>query len=274
MTLSRAKILSFRRKIYSYYQKSGRRFPWRETKDPYKILVSEMMLQQTQTGRVVPFFTSFIKRFPDFKTLAHAPHASVLGMWQGLGYNRRALNLQHAAERVIRDYRGILPRDSKLLDDLPGVGAYTASAVAVFAWNKPEALIETNIRSVYLHFFFENRRRVPDREVAEIAQRALDTRNPRKWHQALMDYGAMLKRTSGNANVRSSHYIKQEPFTGSRRQIRGAIIKLALKNSVTSSDLKKLRGEYKVSLSVVSSALDNLVAEGFLKKGKESFSLC
>ena len=124
----------FRKQILQHYRLTGRDLPWRRTRDPYRILVSEIMLQQTQAERVKTFYEKFIKRFPNFAALAKAKKSDVLGAWQGLGYNRRALALHKIAGIVVKKYNGQLPREREALESLPGVGPYTAGATGVCVW--------------------------------------------------------------------------------------------------------------------------------------------
>ena len=149
-------LRAFKKKIKLFYRSQGRDLPWRSTRDPYRILVSEIMLQQTQVERVRTFYEKFIKEFPNFVALSRARRSEVLGIWQGLGYNRRALALHKLARIVVRDHGGKLPRERMALDALPGIGPYTAGAIRAFTWNESEIFIETNIRRVFIHFFFGN----------------------------------------------------------------------------------------------------------------------
>jgi A/G-specific adenine glycosylase len=221
-------ILSFKDTIYAYYRQHARRFPWRETKDPYRILVSEIMLQQTQTERVAGKYEEFIVRFPDFAALARSDLHPVLEVWQGLGYNRRAVALKETAVRMVREHNSRLPEDLDELIKLPGIGRSTAGAILAFAYGISVAFIETNIRRVFLHFFFPERDSVKDGEILPLVEQTLDRENPRDWYYALMDYGAMLKTKLPNPNRKSAHYTRQAPFEGSNRQIRGMILKLLL----------------------------------------------
>lgn len=215
----------FQRTVYEYYRRHGRSFPWRQTTDPYHILVSEIMLQQTQTERVIIYYGPFTEQFPNFRTLANAKLKDVLERWQGLGYNRRAIHLKKAAEEIMIRYQGRLPESFDEIVILPGIGTATAGAILAFAFNKPLAFIETNIRRVFIHFFFQDRQDIRDREILPIVKKTLDEDNPRQWYHALMDYGAMLKKNVSNPNRRSAHYTRQAPFDGSDRQIRGMIIR-------------------------------------------------
>jgi A/G-specific adenine glycosylase len=254
-------IRKFQSIIYTYYRQHGRTFPWRQTVNPYHILVSEIMLQQTQTSRVLKKYEEFISSFPDFESLAAAPMQQVLTAWQGMGYNRRAIALQETARTVLSSFNGQLPSSPDILITLPGIGPYTASAIPVFAFNQPHAFIETNVRTVYLHFFFSNRSRVNDKEIMPLVEATLDRTNPRKWYFALFDYGAMLK-SAENPDRKSAHYRKQSPFKGSNREIRGQIIKLLLSDSITTE--KELVGHFKQNPARVKRNLYQLHKEGFL----------
>jgi len=261
----------FRKVIWEYYRRAGRRLPWRETRDPYRILVSEVMLQQTQVARVVGFYENFIKKFPSFAALAEAKTADVLRAWQGLGYNRRALALQRLAVEVVGKHGGKLPRDRESLISLPGVGPYTAGAIRAFALNEPEIFIETNIRRVFIHFFFPKRKKsVTDAELTRYLKRTLDEKRPREWYWALIDYGAMLGEAArsssglGNPNRRSAHYVRQAAFKGSNRELRGKILRILLERRRAS--LASLGEVLKNDESRVGEVITSLAAEGFIKK--------
>ena len=221
----------FREIIYGHYRNNPRSLPWRETDDPYCIFVSEFMLQQTQVERVRQKYGPFLTTFPDYRTLAQVPLRDVLGGWRGLGYNRRAVALQSCARRVTEEFRGQLPSDSDLLVTFPGIGPATAGAICAFAFRKPAVFVETNIRRVFLHFFFRGRDRVRDGEIFPLVAATLDRADPRTWYYALMDYGVMLKRTCLNPNRKSAHYTRQAPFDGSNRQIRGEIVRLLIERA-------------------------------------------
>lgn len=257
-SVSAVKAAFFRKKIFSFYKKEGRHFPWRETKDPYKILVSEVMLQQTQADRVASKFKEFIKRFKTVGALSKASLGEVLRAWQGLGYNRRALYLKRAAEEIVKIKS--FPSKATELENLPGVGPYTARAVLTFAFNKREIFIETNIRSVFIHEFFKSKRKVSDKEIISLIRQTLPKRNVSEWYQALMDYGALLKRKNNNPSRRSTHHSKQSMFRGSRREIRGKIISLLSKNSRSEKDIALYCGRK------VKPILEDLLCEGFIEK--------
>ena len=256
-------ISTTRNIIYSYYRQHARSFPWRETRDPYCVLVSEIMLQQTQTGRVMEKYEAFLSRFPDFAALAKTDLNSVLQAWQGLGYNRRAVSLKETAVRVIEEHDGILPKDLNELMKLPGIGPSTAGAILAFAYGIPVAFIETNIRRVFIHFFFSEREDVKDSEILPLVEQTLDRENPRDWYYALMDYGAMLKTKLPNPNRRSAHYTRQAPFEGSNRQIRGMILKMLL--SLGPLREGELIGKLNREPSRVRTILHEMQREGFIQ---------
>ena len=261
---------SFRRLVYEQYRRKGRVLPWRATRDPYAILVSELMLQQTQVSRVLPKYEAFLKRLPTFEALAQAKFSDVLLLWQGLGYNRRAKALHDIAKEVTRTYQGKLPREKALLRQLPGIGSYTASAILVFAHNIPAVMIETNIRTVYTHFFFPRKRTVADAELLPLIESTMDRKNPRRWFSALMDYGAYLKGSGIRINSHSAHYVRQSKFEGSRRQLRGALLRLILKKPQTISALAKGSGR---SATAVREELVRLQKEKLITKKGKQFSI-
>lgn len=222
--LQKISVARFRARVWNYWKKEGRHeLPWRKTRDPYKILVSEIMLQQTQVPRVLEKYKSFLKKFPTARALAEAPLSNVLKEWNGLGYNRRAKYLHNAAKKVVADFEGDFKQ--ALEHPLPGVGPYTKSAVKVFAFNEPDVLIETNVRTAFIHHFYQGRFLVNDKQLLPLIQEAAKGQDPREWHWALMDYGSYLKKNGVRNNSRSAHYIKQSKFEGSLRQVRGAILR-------------------------------------------------
>ena len=217
----------FRQLVWDHYRRHGRQFSWRSDTSPYRVHVSELMLQQTQTQRVAPAFERFIQRFPDYRSLAEASLSDVIDVWQGLGYNRRARFLKQAAEILVRDHQSVLPADEARLKDLPGIGPNTAASILAFAFNLPTVFVETNIRTVFLHHYFPESQ-ASDREILPLVARTVDQSHPREWYWALMDYGVHLKKTIGNVSRRSSHYLVQSRFTGSVRQVRGEILRVLL----------------------------------------------
>lgn len=234
--------------LRNYYRAHGRHdLPWRLPGadghfDPYAIMVSEIMLQQTQVARVIPKYRQFLERFPAPAVLAAAPPGDVLRVWNGLGYNRRAKFLHLAARRIVSDYGGQLPDSAAELAKLPGIGANTAGAILAYAFGRRTVFVETNIRTVFIHHFFHDRTGIPDRQILELVERTLPSREGqpiRQWYWALMDYGVHLKQTVGNLNRRSRTYARQSRFEGSRRQIRGQIIRLLSTGSRTVPELQR-----------------------------------
>lgn len=266
-------IQAFQTTIWSYYRDHGRHdLPWRlpETDgsfDPYKILVSEIMLQQTQVARVIPKYHQFLKDFPTFAVLAAAPLSFVIRSWSGLGYNRRAKFLWECAKKIMSEHNGQLPPNLAELIKLPGIGSNTAGAVLAYAYNKPVIFVETNIRTVFIYHFFSNVQGVHDREILDLVAKTFPD-EPRTWYWALMDYGAHLKQTVGNLNASSKHYIKQSRFEGSARQIRGQVLRL-LGSRVYG--LKELQA--KIPDQRLNIILDALIAEGFIGKTNARYRL-
>ncbi len=260
--LSPSRVRSFRKKVLGHYQRSGRDLPWRRRATPYRVLVSEIMLQQTQVDRVIEKYKEFLDAFPDFSSLAQASTSTLLGIWSGMGYNRRALALRALAQAVVSVHRGNLPSDPARLMELPGIGPYTAGAVVAFAFNKPVVFMDTNIRRVFIHEFFKDRQGIRDEEIIPLLERTLPRDDARTWYNALMDYGTMLKREHGNTNVRSAHYTRQSPFEDSNRQVRGAILKLLVAHqALTPGQIVRSTGMDPVRIA---QNLARLAAEGFI----------
>lgn len=230
--ITQEEIERFRTLIYGYYRKHGRRFSWRETDDAYSIVVSEIMLQQTQTDRVKEKYEQFIAAFPTLMQLAQAPRNEIIAVWKGLGYNRRALSLQLIAQRVVDEYKGIIPDEPSILETFKGIGPATAASICAFAFRKPTVFIETNIRSVFIHCFFSQKVEVTDADIRPLVDQTLDTQDPRIWYYALMDFGVMLKKSFKNPSRKSAHYTVQSKFEGSNRQVRGLILDMLLMTPV------------------------------------------
>lgn len=265
--------------IWEHYKEHKRELPWRRTTDPYKILISEVMLQQTQVSRILIKYPEFLQKFPNFYSLAAASLTDLLSVWKGIGYNRRALYLKSLAERVVKEYGGVLPDDLKILATFPGIGPATAASIIVYSFNKPVAFIETNIRRIFIHFFFQDREDVHDKEIFPLVEKTIDKKNPREWYWALMDYGTMLAKTVPNSNRKSKHYVIQSKFEGSVRQLRGIILQLLLTyKKMTEEQLYgfstplKLRSKnnYRSSLS---RTLKDLVKENFIEEKKGIFRI-
>lgn len=255
--------------LQKFYTEHGRGYlPWRKTKDAYKILVSEMMLQQTQVERVIPKYHEFLHAFPTVNALASAPFSKVLSHWSGLGYNRRAKFLHEAAKAAVKDFNGTLPYSVEKLLSLPGIGPYTARAVAAFAHNQPVVFIETNIRTVFTHEYMHGKEGISDQELLPLIEKDLKRSKlpPREFYAALMDYGSYLKRQGVRINSRSKHYTKQSKFEGSARQLRGAILRELLQSPQSLDEIKKRSDR---SIAEIERELARLLKENIiLQKGK------
>ncbi|MEK7480669.1 MAG: A/G-specific adenine glycosylase [Patescibacteria group bacterium] len=275
--MSSFRYSKFQRHILDWYRKNNRDYlPWRFTKkkpvSPYEIFVSEIMLQQTQVGRVLEKYPKFLKAFPTIQHLARAPLPKLLRVWQGMGYNRRARYLKEAAEIMVKDYKGVVPSDLAILRRLPGVGPYTVGAIACFAYNKPVVFLDTNIRKVFLHHFLMSLRgsdpatagerrgnltitkdrhasllflrddnKIDDSQILAIAEKTLDRKNPRRWHYALMDYGAVMLNNKPELLRQAKIYHKQSRFEGSTRYWRSQIVKYLLRyGQVSGEELQAL----------------------------------
>jgi len=215
-----------------------RDMPWRENTDPYFVLVSELMLQQTQVDRVIPKFDAFISRFPTVADLARASLGEVLALWSGLGYNRRAKYLYEAAKKVMNEYSGVVPSTVETLVGLPGVGPNTAGAIMAYSYNQPVVFIETNIRTVYFYHFFEGEIAITDATLRTLAEETIDREHPREWYWSLMDYGSFLKKQGAGSIDKSKHYKKQSPLKGSLREVRGLILKQLANEAVSETVLR------------------------------------
>lgn len=269
-------ISLFQETVWQHYAANGRHdLPWRQPEadgsfDPYKIFVSEMMLQQTQVPRVAPKYRQFLQAFPDVVSLSQASLGDVLRVWSGLGYNRRAKFLWEAARTAVREYDGKLPKTREQLVRLPGIGPNTAGAILAYAFNRPEIFIETNIRTVFIHHFFAEAEGVPDKDIKTVVAATMpDENNYREWYWALMDYGTHVKQTAGNASQRSKHFTRQSKFEGSRRQIRGKVLRLLAERPHSKPQLVKQMPDERL-LAVV----DDLQKEGFIAEVNGVFTLC
>lgn len=266
MNLTPAK---FRTLVWRYYRTQGRHdLPWRKSQNLYRVLVSEVMLQQTQVERVILFYTKFMKAFPTAKKLAEAPLSRVLVAWQGLGYNRRAQMLHQAAKRFDLVTRSNLVAQ---LEKLPGVGPYTARAVAAFAYNEDVVFVETNIRTAIIHHFFSKKTNVTDTAITQILMQCVPKGRSREWYSALMDYGAHLKRSGISHNTRSTTYTKQLKFAGSLREARGAILRELTHGPATTTRLVGLLGPDRASH--LRTALEVLVKEKMILKKTTRYTL-
>lgn len=259
----------FQELIWQKGRELYREMPWRDDPRPYKVWVSELMLQQTQVSRVIPKFEAFMRRFPTVHDLAEASLADVLVAWSGLGYNRRAKFLWQAALEIELKYEGELPRDDSELRGLPGIGPNTAAAICNYAYEVPTAFVETNIRTVYFHHFFHDRTDIADKELLELVEETIDREHPRQWFWAMMDYGSYLKATAGGKLDLSRHYKKQSPLAGSLREMRGRIIRVLSMAA---------QGEQMLRLEVVADerferAMADLEREGLIERHEDRWRL-
>lgn len=266
--------VKFQKIVYAHYKKYGRKLPWRfsmknaqcRMSEFYRILVSEIMLQQTQVSRVVPKYKEFLEKFPNMQKLACASRRDVLGVWQGLGYNRRAIWLQEIAKELTHkpsSYNILIPTRSRVnknkfrveqLKRFRGIGPNTAASICAFAYNAPVVFIETNIRTVFLKYFFQHKKNVSDTDILKVVKKTLPKKNIREWYWALMDMGSYIKKVEGNINrTHSKHYVRQSRFEGSKRQLRGRILKEILKKDF----LPQNKTERKI--------YEELIREGFVK---------
>lgn len=253
---------SFKELVRSQAEELYRDMPWREDTRPYYVLVSELMLQQTQVSRVIPKFEVFIEQFPSEHELAAASLGEVLGLWQGLGYNRRAKFLHEAAKMIVA--LGTFPQTLEDLLALPGVGKNTAGAIMAYSFNQPVVYVETNIRTVYIHNFFNDQFDIDDKEIRHLLEQTIDRDNPRQFYWALMDYGTWLK-NQGVKNIdQSRHYKKQSTLKGSLREMRGAI----LRQLTTSGSLSTLEKDERYE-----AALEGLVRDGLVRKSNDNIEL-
>jgi A/G-specific adenine glycosylase len=264
-------VTGFQDMILSFYRAFGRDLPWRATKEPYHIVVSEIMLQQTQVERVITKYQEFIEAFPDFQALAGAELSRIFPVWQGMGYNRRAIALKEIAQRVIKDYDGVLPSEPEILCGFPGIGKATAASICVFAFNQPLVFIETNIRSLFIHFFFRGSEMVSDREILPLVEQTLYREDPLTWYSALMDFGVHLKKIHKNPGRKSSAYRRQAPFNGSTRQIRGMILRCLSRGAGLTAHA--MQRELQVEKDLLESLLEALVKEGFIGEKQGRFTM-
>lgn len=261
------RIVAFQEMIWEFYREHGRHdLPWRLDPAPYRVFVSEVMLQQTQVSRVQVKYAKWLRVFPDMSSLAAASVADVTRAWQGLGYNRRGLWLRQAAQMVIADYAGVLPHDPAELVKLPGIGPNTAGSVAAFAYDEPVVFIETNIRRTMIHEFFPSTLKVGDAQLLPLIEATLDHDHPREWYWALMDYGADLAKRVENPNRRSRHYGVQSKFEGSLRQVRGEVLRQLL-------DRGRRLDEFEIADERLGQVLAALAKEGFISENDGTFAL-
>ncbi|MZG28545.1 adenine glycosylase [Adlercreutzia equolifaciens] len=262
-----------------------RDLPWRHVDDPYAVLVSEIMLQQTQVARVGRFWERFLSAFPTVDALASAAVPDVLELWQGLGYNRRALALKRTADTCAAEGAGRLPETYEGMLALPGIGPATAAGVVAFAYQRPAVYLETNVRSVFLHELFPEEEAVSDKVLLPLVEATAfhpaAAADPRRWYYGLLDYGAHLKATVPNPSRRSAGHSRQSAFEGSRRQKRAWIIRRVLaapegvSRAAVLADLNTAElaaGRPEVEPPLFDSIVADLLAEGFFREENDTLT--
>jgi len=265
---SHSRMKQFQEKVLAYYKEHGRDLPWRTTTDPYKVVVSEIMLQQTQVDRVIPFYTRWITKWPTIHHLAVATRHEVLKAWTGLGYNNRAIRLHELAKKVSIHYQGDLLRALEQ-EKLPGIGPYTKHAIAIFAMNKDLITIDTNIRRILMHEFHLSPR-VSDQELENLASRCLPAGKSREWHNALMDYGATLL-TARATGIKSK--TAQSKFEGSDRQIRAQILRHLLKQKDHADIFTALYKLYKIPKIRLKKIINTMIKDDIIINNKGVYKL-
>lgn len=245
--------------------------PWRRTHDPYKILVSEVMLQQTQVSRVLPKYAEFIEVFPTVFALSKASTGEVLRVWRGMGYNRRSLYLKRCAEMIIKEHKGKFPQTEKEITQLPGVGKYTARAILVFAYKKDVAAVDTNIRQIIEHFIYKN---IPQNalEIQTTADKLVPKGKSWEWHQALMDYGALaLEKVKGKRKKEEKVGI---PFRETNRFFRGRIMDLLREKPWSENELtSEMNLKYDRSEQFIFQIIRGLIRDGLVEKFRSNLRL-
>ena len=264
--ISREKIQRFQKKVFSFYQKNKRDLPWRKTTDPYKILLSELMLQQTQVKRVILYYDKWIARWPTIDALASASLSKVLQMWMGLGYNTRAVNLHITARKIVTEFNSDVLKAMKQYKELPGIGRYTSQAVQIFSSNENLFTVDTNIRRIFI-CEFDLSTKIPEKELWGLAERCLPLGKSRDWHNALMDYGA-LHLTARKTGIKPK--TQQSRFEGSNREIRAKILRCLLTNSTSLSELEKKLG---IKQKRLRSILDKMINEKIIAKRNNTYQL-
>jgi A/G-specific adenine glycosylase len=236
MKLTSEQITKFQMMVFRWWKTNKRDLPWRHTRNPYHIAVSEIMLQQTQVSRVLTRYSEFIEKYPSVESLANASPAAVLRIWKGMGYNRRALYLQKMAKMVVNEYNGMFPKDEKMLTKLPGLGTYTARAILVFAFGENVACVDTNIRQIMTHFFFNDKEQ-PTAAIQSVADQLVPKSKSWEWHQALMDYGAMNSSEWRHSERSRGMGQQRIPFHQTNRYFRGRIMDLLREKNWKEDDL-------------------------------------
>jgi A/G-specific adenine glycosylase len=259
-------IKRFQKKVFSFFKKNKRDLPWRKTTDPYKIMLSELMLQQTQVKRVILYYEKWIARWPTIDSLASAPRSEVLQMWMGLGYNTRAVNLHTAARKIVATFDNDVLQAMKQYKELPGIGKYTSQAVQIFSSNADLVTVDTNIRRILISEFTLPTE-IADKELWLLAEKCLPLGKSRDWHNALMDYGA-LHMTAQKTGIKPK--TQQTQFEGSNRQIRAQILRCLLQKSMSFTELKKTVGIEKTRFEAI---LDKMMNEKIIENKNKTYQV-
>jgi len=258
--------MKFQRKVFTFYKKHKRKLPWRTTHDPYKILLSELMLQQTQVSRVITYYKTWIQKWPTIRHLASASRHEVLRAWMGLGYNTRAIHLHKAAQRIVNDFDADVLQAMKHYEEIPGVGRYTSQAVLLFATNADLVTVDTNVRRIFIHEF-KLPETISEKTLWALAERCLPKGRSREWHNALMDYGA-LHLTSQKTGIKPK--TQQSRFEGSDRQIRAQVLRLLLKKGLTFHELQNILFVEDTRLQKI---VEKMVKEQLIQINKKKYVL-
>lgn len=263
-SVSKNQIKKIQQEIFQFYKQHKRDLPWRKTTDPYKILVSEFMLQQTQVSRVVDYYTQWMKKWPTIQKLANEEYKNVLRAWIGLGYNRRAMYLHNTAKIIMEKFSGDIVTAVKHYEDLPGIGQYTSKAIQIFSTNANIATVDTNIRRIFINEF-NLEESISEKDLFQLAERCLPLGKSRDWHNALMDYGA-IRLTSKKTGIKPK--TQQSQFDGSDRQIRGKILRALLEED---QSMYQLQQKLQVNKKRLLNILTKMIKEKTISQTNEHF---
>jgi len=297
------RFAKIQKSLFLWHKNNRREFSWRKKiRHPYEVLVCEVMGQQTQASRIEQFLPRFLKRFPTIEALVFAKKSDVIREWQGLGYNRRALNLHLAAKMLSENYPNSFPKTEEELLALPGIGKYTARAILIFAFNKPIATVDVNIQRLLSRLY----KKMPDRnsvlpvkDIISLSENILPVKNSRTWHETLMDFGAMIctKRNPGCGEcplfrecksgkviitapiIPKNRSVNLEPkyFGHPKRIWRGKILKIISVDATTTESMIRMAVQNSFAHSEFSpfirSILSELTREGFCEKKKNIYQL-